>query len=127
MTAPGRYATVINCMDGRFQIRVIDHLQTRFGARNIDNITAPGAVKHLAGRVGSVGETLLENVATSVDKHDSRQVAVVAHGDCVGNPVPDSTQKNQLREARTLLTERFPSAEVLALFLDPRTGFERIV
>jgi carbonic anhydrase len=126
MTSPGRFAAVINCMDGRIQTRTIDHLMIRFGARYIDNITCTGAVQHLAGSLTPTGEGLLRSVAVSIRAHATTQVAVVAHADCAGNPVPDSKQKIQLREAAVVVSERFPELEVVAIFLDPRIGFEVI-
>ncbi len=126
MSSNERFAAVINCMDGRIQTRTIDQLMTRFGARHIDNITTTGAVKHLDGAVDATGEGLLQSVAVSVQAHGTSQVAVVAHSDCAGNPVPDAEQKTQLRNAVVVIADRFPDLEVIALFLDPKLGFERI-
>jgi carbonic anhydrase len=126
MTSRERFAAVINCMDGRIQTRTIDQLMTRFGARHIDNITSTGAVQHLDGTVTPTGEGLLRSLAVSIDAHDTTQVAVVAHSQCAGNPVPDAKQKEQLRKAIVVVAERFPELEVIGLFLDPRIGFERI-
>jgi carbonic anhydrase len=126
MSSSERFAAVINCMDGRIQTRTIDQLMTRFGARHIDNITTTGAVKHLDGAVDATGEGLLKSVSVSIDAHGTSQVAVVAHADCAGNPVPDAEQKAQLRRALLVLSERFPDLEIIALFFDPRLGFEQI-
>jgi len=126
MTSPGRFAAVISCMDGRIQTRTIDQLMTRFGARHIDNITMTGAVKHLDGAVTATGEGLLESLAVSIEAHGTTQVAIVAHTDCAGNRIPDAQQKDQLRRAIGVVSARFPQLEVVALFLDPRIGFQRI-
>lgn len=126
MSSRDRYAAAITCIDGRFQMRTLEHLQTRLGARHVDNITTAGAVRHLAGTITPEGEGLLADLAISVDKHSTQQVAVVAHADCAGNPIPDTKQKEQLPAARRVLQERFPGLEVVTLFLDPRTGFERV-
>jgi carbonic anhydrase len=99
---------------------------TRFGARYVDNITATGAVQHLDGQVDSAGESLLQSLAVSIAAHGTTQVAVVAHSGCAGNGVPDATQREQLRKAVPTISGRFPDLEVLALFFDPRVGFERI-
>lgn len=126
MTSSGRFAAVINCMDGRIQIRTIDQLMIRFGARHIDNITATGAVKHLDGLVTATGEGLLRSLEVSIEAHGTSQVAVVAHSQCAGNSIPDAQQKTQLRNAIGVVVDRFPELEVIALFLDSRIGFERI-
>lgn len=126
MTSEGRFGAVITCMDGRIQTRTIDQVMTRFGVRYVDNITATGAVQHLDGSVTATGEGLLQSLTVSKEAHGSSQVALVAHAKCAGNPVPDSTQKEQLRKARAVVSERFPEMEVIALFFDPRIGFQKI-
>jgi hypothetical protein len=113
-------------MDGRIQIRSIEQVMTRFGARWVDNITATGAVRHLDGDVSATGEGLLSSLGISIAAHETSQVAVAAHADCAGNPVPDDEQRAQLRNAVTVITERFPDLEVIALFYDPKLGFEKV-
>jgi hypothetical protein len=126
VTSDGKFGTVISCMDGRIQTRTIDQVMTRFGVRYVDNITSTGAVQHLDGVVSPIGEGLLNSLAVSQQAHGSSQVALVAHANCAGNPVPDEKQKEQLRRAMTVVSERFPGMEVIALFFDSRMGFERI-
>jgi carbonic anhydrase len=126
MTSKGRFGAVITCMDGRIQTRTIDQVMTRLGVRFVDNITSTGAVQHLDGSVSATGEGLLRSLAVSIEAHGTTQVALVAHTQCAGNPVPDSKQKDQLRNAVVLVSERFPDIEVTALFFDPKIGFERI-
>ena len=126
MTDESRFATAICCIDGRFVTRTVDHLQTRFGNRPVDLVTTAGAVRHLVGDVGPVGQDLLTNVAASAKAHNSTQLALVAHGDCAGNRVPDGRHKEQLRAAGSMLRTRFQEMEVLTLFLNPKTGFENV-
>ena len=126
MTSKGRFGAVITCMDGRIQTRPIDQVMTRLGVRFVDNITSTGAVQHLDGSVSATGEGLLRSLAVSIEAHGTTQVALVAHTQCAGNPVPDSKQKDQLRNAVVVVSERFPDIEVTALFFDPKIGFERI-
>jgi carbonic anhydrase len=126
MTSAGRFAAVITCMDGRIQTRTLDQVMTRFGVRYVDNITSTGAVQHLDGSVTPTGEGLLRSLTVSSEAHGTNQVAVVAHSGCAGNPVPDSTQKDQLLRAKSVVSERFPEMDVIALFFDPRIGFEKV-
>jgi carbonic anhydrase len=126
MAGEGRFGAVITCMDGRIQTRTLDQVMTRFGVRYVDNITATGAVQHLDGSVTPTGEGLLRSLTVSSEAHGTNQVAVVAHSGCAGNPVPDNTQKDQLLRAKSVVSERFPEMEVIALFFDPRIGFEKV-
>jgi carbonic anhydrase len=83
-------------------------------------------VKNFDGAVTPTGEGLLDSLTISNKAHGTNQVALVAHTGCAGNPVPDNKQKEQLRHARSVVAERFPEMEVIALFFDPRIGFEKI-
>jgi hypothetical protein len=113
-------------MDGRIQTRTIDQVMTRFGVRWVDNITTTGAVRHLDQDVTPTGEGLLESVGVSIRAHGTAQVAIAAHADCAGNRVPDDRQRSQLRNAIDVVSARFPDLEVIALFFDPKSGFERV-
>lgn len=46
----GTFAAVINCMDGRTQVPVIEFMKSRCGVDYVDMVTEPGPVKILAER-----------------------------------------------------------------------------
>jgi carbonic anhydrase len=95
-----RFVTVINCMDGRTQLPVIQWLQAQTGADYVDTITEPGPVKILAENQDRLlVDSIRRRVAISKEKHGSNLVAVVAHYDCAGNPVDEPTQRQQLTQA----------------------------
>lgn len=126
MTSPGRFAAVISCMDGRIQIPTIDQAMGLFGVGHVDNITSTGAVQHFDGSVSVIGEGLLASLDVSIRAHGTSQVAIVAHTGCFGNPLPDTHQKTQLGNAVGVISARYPDLEVVALFFDPKAGFERV-
>ena len=119
------YGTVLECMDGRSQRKVADYLTTSFGVRNLDTITTAGAVRHLAENTEQT-KALLDNLAISIGKHGSNQIAVVAHHDCLGNPVADNTQKTQLSQAISRIRDLYPHAEVTGLWLNAQWIVERV-
>jgi hypothetical protein len=111
-------------MDGRSQRKVSDYLGTAFGVRHLDTITTAGVVRHLAEQTEQTS-ILLENLAASREAHGSNQIGVVAHHDCVGNPVSDRAQKDQLTEAMSRLKVLHPDAEVVGLWLNEHWIVER--
>ncbi|MDX1469465.1 MAG: carbonic anhydrase [Acidimicrobiia bacterium] len=121
----GEFATVLNCMDGRVQRQVADYLANSFEARYIDTITTAGTVRHLATDTDQT-ITLLANLAVSLDKHGSSQIAVVAHHDCAGNPIADNAQIEQLGEAIGRIRDNYPELEVIALWVDTNWAIERV-
>ena len=112
-------------MDGRPLRKVADYLHTTFGVRQIDTITTAGTVKHLVADTDQT-PTLLANLDTSVKVHGSRHIAIVAHHDCAGNPVPDKVQKQQIAEALVHMSRLHPHAEVIGLWIDRNRIVERI-
>lgn len=119
------FGTVLNCMDGRGQRRVADYLFTTFGVRHLDTITAAGMVKHLASDTDRT-EAIRRDLEVSLSKHASDQVAVAAHHDCAGNPVPDKTQQQQIVVAVDRLAENYPNAQVIGLWIDRTWTVQRI-
>lgn len=119
------FGTVLECMDGRPQRRVADYLMTSFGIRYVDTITTAGTVKHLASDTDQTA-ILLANLAISVDKHGSRHIAVVAHADCSGNPVPAKTQRDQIVRSTERIRHMYPDAEVVGLWLNEHWIVEKV-
>ena len=113
------FATVLNCMDGRVQVPVILYLLDRFGVDHIDTITEAGIVRYLSDDTNTPhAESTLHSTRVSLEKHGSRQIAVVAHADCSGNPIPPEQQQTQIRVAVENLKDHFPQCDVLGLWVD---------
>ncbi|MCK5113642.1 MAG: hypothetical protein KAR11_02635 [Phycisphaerae bacterium] len=113
------FCTVINCMDGRVQLPVINYLRERFGVEYVDSITEPGP-NRIVGQQSDTPllESILNRVTISVEKHNSVGLAIVAHYDCAGNPVDKPQQLDDLEQAVTFLRERFVKIPVVGLWVD---------
>ena len=108
--ATGRFATALNCMDGRVQKPVADFVRQHFDVDFVDMVTEPGIVANL--HPGA-----LEAERLSVEAHDSQGIAVVAHANCAGNPIPDGEQKNQCLGRAQSFAQSWPLLEVLPLWV----------
>jgi hypothetical protein len=98
----GSFAAAINCMDGRTQLPVIEWMKREYRVDYVDSITEPGPVRILAeSKDAAAMESIRRRVDISVTRHGSRQVAIVAHADCAGNPVDKEHQLHQLRSAES--------------------------
>ena len=115
-----RFATAINCMDGRVQEPVAKYLQENFGIDYVDMITEAGPNKILSeGKNTSIIESLKERAKISVEKHNSQLIALAAHYDCAGNPENEDVQKEHLRKAvNVIISWGFPVKKIIALWLD---------
>jgi hypothetical protein len=113
------FGTVVSCMDGRIQLPIINYLQERFGVDHIDNITEAGPVGVISEHPnGSQVKSIFRLIDISISSHASTGLAIVAHHDCVGNPVPDSVQKLQLQRCLEIFSERYTHFNIIGLWLD---------
>jgi len=113
----------VNCIDGRVQLPVIRYLKERFGVLYVDLVTEPGPARSLAGSVDvddEIKRSILRRVAISIDAHESRLIAVVAHADCAGNPAGREAKERQLADSAAFLAESFPGVSILGLWVDER-------
>lgn len=123
-----RFATAINCMDGRVQIPVIDWLKTQYGVDYVDMITEPGPERLLAEGKDRRGiESIRKRLEISVARHNSRLAAIVGHHDCAGNPTDKETQLEQLYSAgKTVASWNF-GVRVVGLWVDERWEVQEVL
>ena len=113
------FCTVVNCMDGRVQIPVINYLKERFNAQYVDSITEPGPNYILAEETDfSLLQSLQTRLDISVNKHDSRAIAVAGHHDCAGNPRPKEDQLRHIAKSKKWLKNKYPQTEVIGLWVN---------
>jgi len=122
----GKFATAINCMDGRTQEPVRQWLIRHYGVEYVDAVTEPGPVMHLAEGNGVLIETMKGRVRISVEGHGSGVIAVVAHDDCAGNPVPKEEQLEQIKKAIDEVHSWGFEAKVIGLYVADNTTVELI-
>lgn len=97
-----KFATVINCMDGRVQDPVNAWMKQKTGADYIDVITEAGPDKLMAS-TATASRLILKRILVSRDKHQSQVLALVAHHDCAGNPVSKEDHLKHLHRAAKIL------------------------
>lgn len=121
------FYTAINCMDGRVQLPVINYLMDRFDAQFIDSVTEAGPVLYLAEQPDSDQTgSILHRVNISINHHNSKGIAIIAHHDCAGNPVEDKKQIEQLTRAADFLSTRYPNVQTIGLWIDSNWSVKRI-
>ncbi len=113
------FCTVINCMDGRVQVPVIEYLQEYFDVKYVDSITEPGPNLILAEHKDTnYLNSIAKRIDISVNKHGSIGIAIVGHYDCAGNPATDEEQDNHTREAVKYIKRTYPNIKVIGLWVD---------
>ncbi len=115
-----KFVTAINCMDGRVQLPVINWLKEQCEADYVDMITEPGPDKLVAERNPDKLPSIKERVKISVEKHGSKVVALVAHGDCAGNPVSEDEHYGQLRRGMECLRGWDLDVDIVGLWISDK-------
>jgi carbonic anhydrase len=122
-----KFATAINCMDGRVQIPVIEYIKNEYKVDYVDVITLAGPNKVLAeGKDKGALESIKKHVGISVDFHGSRLVAICGHYDCAGNPANKETQTKQIIDAIKMIKSWCPNVQVIGLWIDQNWEVEEV-
>ena len=123
-----RFGTVINCMDGRVQLPVIEYLQKRFAVDCVDSITEAGPNLILAGRENpALVDSILGRLKISIEKHQSVGVAVVGHHGCAGNPAPQDLQIMHIKKAVQFIRGRHANLKVIGLWVGSNWQVREVV
>ena len=113
------FCTVINCMDGRVQLPVIEYLQERFNVDYVDSITDPGPNLILAQQNDTNAvDSIFNRVKISIDRHGSIGIAVAGHYNCAGNPAAKERQAQHTLDAIECIKRRYRELEVIGLWVD---------
>lgn len=117
--AKGRFATAINCMDGRVQTPVYEYLKNKYKVDYVDMITEPGPNKILAENSDQVIiASIKRRVEISIHQHGSRSIAIVGHYDCAGNPNSKEVQLEHIKAAKKLIRSWGFQGELQGLWVD---------
>ena len=120
-----KFATVINCMDGRVQDPVNQWMKAYTGATYIDVITEAGPDKVMAS-TATASRLILKRILVSRDKHHSKQIALVAHHDCAGNPGSREQHMGYLQQSAKIMATWHLGMTILMLWVDENWQVELI-
>jgi len=114
----GKFATALNCMDGRVQIPIIEFLKKKFKVDYVDMITEPGIDKILAEGNKELISWIKEKIKISVKKHNSKVIAIVGHADCAGNPVEKEKHIEQIKKGMKIIKLMKLNVKIIGLWVN---------
>ena len=118
-----RFGTAINCIDGRTQQVVVDHMKQNYNIDGVDMVTFPGADGLFSNGDHSEEIALIRRaVSISIEKHGSRIIAVVGHYDCAGNLV---TREHHYMHVRMAMLVSSFAVTVTSVLRVTRQGNDR--
>ena len=122
-----RFGTAINCIDGRTQQVVIDHMKQNYNIDGVDMVTFPGADGIFSSADHSEEIALIRRaVSISIEKHGSKIIAVVGHYDCAGNPGDREHHYVHIRKAMREVSSWDLHAEVVGLYVNDKLEIEEV-
>lgn len=120
-----KFATVINCMDGRVQDPVNKWMKSHTGASYIDVITEAGPDRIMAS-TATASRLILNRILVSRDMHHSKEIALVAHHDCAGNPGTKEKHLLHLRQSAKIMATWHLGMKIFMLWVDKNWQVELI-
>ena len=120
-----KFATCLNCMDGRVQLPVIHWIQKQYGFDYIDMITEAGMDGLLAKDDVDI-KNVIEKITISLERHNSEMIFIVGHFDCAGNPVDNDIHKEHVHAAVNKIKSLFTRCEIVGLWISDKWEVERI-
>jgi len=122
-----KFATAINCIDGRVQKPIMEYVIRRFGVDYVDVITEPGPDRLLSeNRFIDIVESVKRRVLISVEKHKSKIVIIVGHHDCAANPVEKEEHCRQIKEAVQNIKKWHLEVDLYGVWVDKNWEAESI-
>lgn len=113
-----RFATAINCIDGRAQLPVIHWLCETFRVDYVDLVTEPGADGVLARLRVDALLSIKSRTRLSVDAHASEVISVTGHHDCRANSVSAEQHLRDIKAGVEVVKSWRLPAPVVGLWVD---------
>jgi len=115
-------------MDGRVQIPVIAFLKKHFDCDYVDNITEPGPDKILSQRKKRASiASIKKRVRISIEKHNSKVIAIAGHYDCAGNPVRAEEHFRQIKKSVNQIQGWGYGIPIISIWVNKKFKVKRIV
>jgi hypothetical protein len=122
-----RFGTAINCIDGRTQQVVIDHMKQNYNIDGVDMVTFPGVDGIFSNEDHSEEIALIRRaVSISIQKHGSKIIAIVGHYDCAGNPGDREFHYMHIRKAMHEVSSWDLHAEVVGMYVNDKREIEEV-
>lgn len=121
-----KFAAVLNCMDGRTQIPIINWIRENFDIDYVDLITEPGMDKVLSSGDEAIINSIKKKVSVSISAHDSKILFISGHHDCAGNPVDRCVHIIDIKKSVEIVKGWNTGLEVIGLWVNKDFNVERI-
>ena len=123
--AEGKFATAINCIDGRTQNPVSEWVKKNHSADYVDTVTEPGCDKTLLQNPEKIDQ-IKAKVQISINAHGSSLIAIAGHHDCAGNPVSKDEHITQIKKSVEIIKSWNLPVKVVGLWVNDQWNIEQV-
>lgn len=123
--AEGKFATAINCIDGRTQNPVSEWIKKNHSADYVDTVTEPGCDKTLLQNLEKIDQ-IKAKVQISINAHGSSLIAIAGHHDCAGNPVSKDEHIAQIKKSVEIIKSWNLPVKVVGLWVNDQWKIEQV-
>ncbi|MDP6327347.1 MAG: hypothetical protein QGH88_03030 [Nitrosopumilus sp.] len=121
-----KFATSINCIDGRIQIPVSNWIKQKYFVDYVDVISHPGSDKVIGEKIIEGIAEIKSKVLVSINAHNSKLIVISGHHDCAGNPVSKEMHMTQIKKSINLIKSwNFP-VTVIGIWVNDKWEIEEI-
>ncbi|HKQ76237.1 MAG TPA: carbonic anhydrase [Blastocatellia bacterium] len=114
----GKFATAINCIDGRVQVPVLDWIRSYLNVDYVDLITEPGPDKVITYGTEWAYNSIFEKATLSIKTLGSRSISIVGHYDCRANPISKEEHIDQIQRSVEIIEEWRLGVRILGLWVN---------
>lgn len=121
-----KFATAINCMDGRTQNPVSNWVKSNYSIKYVDMITEPGCDKVLSEKNIDLINQIKSKVEISVNAHKSSLVVIAGHYDCAANLTTKDVHVTQIHKSVNIIKSWKLPIQVVGLWVNDKWEIEQL-
>jgi hypothetical protein len=121
-----KFATSINCIDGRIQIPVSNWIKQKYFVDYVDVISHPGSDKVIGEKIIEGIAEIKSKVLVSINAHNSKLIVISGHHDCAGNPVSKEMHMTQIKKSINLIKSWDYPVTVIGIWVNDKWEIEEI-
>jgi hypothetical protein len=122
----GKFATSINCIDGRIQIPISNWIKQKYFVDYVDVISHPGSDKVIGEKIIEGITEIKSKVLVSINAHNSKLIVISGHHDCAGNPVSKEMHMTQIKKSINLIKSWDYPVTVIGIWVNDKWEIEEI-
>ena len=121
-----KFATSINCIDGRIQIPISNWIKQKYFVDYVDVISHPGSDKVIGEKIIEGIAEIKSKVLVSINAHNSKLIVISGHHDCAGNPVSKEMHMTQIKKSINLIKSWDCPVTVIGIWVNDKWEIEEI-